>query len=236
MMGERADPDTDVDVLVVRIPTTAQRSRSQDPGGKRAAIVRAATELFLAQGYQTTRTEQIAAAAAVSKQTVYNQFGDKQSLFREIVLGVTATAEAFAATLPAALSDIDSPAGVDTALRSLARRYLAAVMNPQVLALRRLVISESLRLPELAAAYYERAPARVMSVLADQLGQLGDRGLLDVAEPTRAAQDFAFLLLGRSLDEGMFRNREETPDASDIAATADHAVDVFLAAYPPGGR
>ena len=43
---------------------------------------------------QATSTEQIATTAAVSKQTVYNQFGDKQRLFREIVLGVTATAEA----------------------------------------------------------------------------------------------------------------------------------------------
>src|SRR3954452_924882 len=80
------------------------------PVGKRAAIVRAATELFLRQGYQATRTEQIATAAAVSKQTVYNQFGDKLSLFRAIVLGVTATAEAFAAELPAALAGVDGPA------------------------------------------------------------------------------------------------------------------------------
>ncbi len=230
-----------VGVLIVRIGSVPERSRGHDPaaipgpdpGGKRAAIVRAATELFLRQGYQATRTEQIAATAAVSKQTVYNQFGDKQTLFRDIVLGVTATAEAFATELSGALSAVNVSADVEPALRSLARRYLAAVMNPQVLALRRLVISEALPLPELAAAYYERAPARVLSELADQLGRLADRGLLNVAEPTRAAGDFAFLLLGQSLDEGMFHRRGETPATSDIADVADHAVDVFLAAYCP---
>ena len=245
-MGRRVDTrpvgaEADVDVLIVRVGGASERVRGEassasarDAGGKRAAIVRAATELFLRQGYQATRTEQIAAAAAVSKQTVYNQFGDKQTLFRDIVLGVTATAEAFVAELPGALASIDQPADLEPALRSLARRYLAAVMTPRVLALRRLVISEALRLPELAAAYYERAPARILSALAEQFGRLAERGLLTVANPTRAAQDFAFLLLGRPLDEGMFHTREQAPSASDVAEIADHAVDVFLAAYRAG--
>ena len=222
-------PDGDDD-LIVRIGRTPA---GREPGGKRAAIVAAALDLFLSQGYQATRTEQIAAGAAVSKQTVYNQFGDKKTLFRDIVLGVTATADAFAVELAGALTAVSAPADVEPALRSLARRYLVAVMNPQVLALRRLVISEALRLPELAAAYYERAPARVLAALADQLGRLADRGLLSVADPTRAAGDFAFLLLGRSLDEGMFRSREQPPTTSEVADAADHAVDVFLAAYLP---
>jgi TetR/AcrR family transcriptional repressor of mexJK operon len=226
VVGERSGGE-----LIVRVSDAPLRGT--DPGGKRAAIVRAATELFLRQGYQATRTEQIATAAAVSKQTVYNQFGDKLSLFRAIVLGVTATADAFAAELPAALAGVDGPADLDPALRSLARRYLAAVTNPQVLALRRLVISEALRLPELAASYYERAPGRVLGALADQLGLLAERGLLRAAEPARAAADFAFLLVGRSLDEGMFRSRGSEPDPAELADLADHAVDVFLAAYRP---
>jgi TetR/AcrR family transcriptional repressor of mexJK operon len=215
--------------LIVRIGRTPVIGR--EPGGKRAAIVAAALELFLSQGYQATRTEQIATAAAVSKQTVYNQFGDKQTLFRDIVLGVTATAEAFAVELTEALAAVSRHAEVEPALRAMARRYLVAVMNPQVIALRRLVISEALRLPDLASAYYERAPARVLTALAGQLGRLADLGLLRVPEPIRAAGDFAFLLVGRSLDEGMFRSREQVPTSSEVADVADHAVDVFLAAY-----
>src|SRR3954462_1689612 len=131
------------DVLIVRVPGNperlAGRAAAPGPGGKHAAIVRAATELFLRQGYQATRTEQIAAAAAVSKQTVYNQFRDKETLFRDIVLGVTATAETFAFELTDTLATLHDPADLEPTLRSLARRYLAAVTNPQVLALRRLV-------------------------------------------------------------------------------------------------
>jgi TetR/AcrR family transcriptional regulator, mexJK operon transcriptional repressor len=210
------------DGLLVRVG--ASPPPAEEGGGKHAAIVRAATELFLRHGYQATRTEQIAAAAAVSKQTVYSRFGDKERLFREVVLGATATAEAFAGDLVDAFAGVTAPEQVEPALRALARRYLRAVLNPQLLALRRLVIGEAARFPDLAAAYHEKAPARVMAALADQLGTV-----VATDDPARAAADFAFLVLGRSLDDGMFHVEAPRPD---IEATADHAVDVFLAAYP----
>lgn len=228
-----AIPPSSDDDLLLRIsahpPGRDDGPTRRDTSGRRAAIARAATDLFLRHGYQATSTEQVASAAAVSKQTVYNQFGDKQSLFREIILGVTATAEAFAAALPEAMDGVSDPASLDPALRALARRYLTVVVTPQVLALRRLVISEASRFPELAADYYERGPARVLAALGVLFACLATRGLLRVDDPDRAAADFAFLLLGRALDEGMFRRRELS--AAEIGATADHAVDVFVGTY-----
>lgn len=228
------------DALIVRVGATPVRPGGRapapdGPGAKRAAIVRAATELFLEQGYQATRTEQIATAAAVSKQTVYNQFGDKESLFRVIVLGVTATAEAFAAEVPGHLGQVQSAADVEPALRSLARRYLGVVLTPQVLALRRLIISEAARLPGLAASYYERAPARVLAALGEQLARLHAIGLLTVPDPSQAAEDFAFLLLGRPLDEGHFRTPTALPAPEYLDRRAEHAVRVVLAAYSADG-
>lgn len=223
--------------LLVRIgpgPAAGAAPDSASAGAGRArrrtAIVLAATELFLRQGYQATSTEQIASAAAVSKQTVYNQFGDKEALFREIILGVTATAEAFAEELPQAFARIRTATDVAPTLEELARRWLAAVTDPQVLALRRLVVSEATRFPDLAATYYRRAPARVLDVLAAQLQWLHEHGLLAVDRPDRAADDLAFLLLGRTLDHGMFHTAD---DATGVAVEdlAHHGVTVFLAAY-----
>jgi TetR/AcrR family transcriptional repressor of mexJK operon len=219
--------------LLVRIEVGPSRDRA---GGKRGAIVRAATELFLSQGYQATSTEQIAAAAAVSKQTVYNQFADKQALFAEIILGVAATADAFLEELAGAFDGIAGPADVAVVLRAVARRYLAVVGHSQVLALRRLVISEVARFPDLAATYYERTPSRVLSALADHLGALGRRGLLAVGDPAEAADDLAFLLVGRVLDEGMFRTDHAPLDEAAAGGRADPAVDVFLAAHPVVGE
>jgi TetR/AcrR family transcriptional repressor of mexJK operon len=120
---------------------------------------------------------------------------------------------------------------LEPALRDLARRYLAAVLNPQVLALRRLMIGEVHRFPDLAATYYERAPGKVLAALADVLARLAERGLLTVDDPAEAAGHFAFLVLGRPLDHGMFHVTTEQATAPDIERSADRTVAVFLAAY-----
>jgi TetR/AcrR family transcriptional repressor of mexJK operon len=218
------------DELIVRIGSGRAADVADGPTRKRAAIVQAATELFLAKGYDGTSTDQIAAAASVSKQTVYNQFGDKQTLFHEIILGVTATAERFAAGLPDAIAGVRDAAEVEPALRALARRYLAAVMNPRVLALRRLMIGEAHRFPQLAADYYRRGPERVLAALADVFERLSLRGLLAADEPAVVAGHFAYLVLGRPLDHGMF-HVDAAPTAEDLDLAADRAVDVFLAAF-----
>ena len=219
-----------VDELIVRIGPGPTTELPDGPARKRAAIVQAATALFLRQGYHDTSTDQIAAAASVSKQTVYNQFGDKKNLFHDIILGVTATAERFAAELPGSVASVRAAEDVAPALHALARRYLASVMNPQVLALRRLMIGEASRFPQLAADYYDRAPARVLTALADVFDRLAARGLLRADDPAVTAEHFAYLVLGRPLDHGMF-HVDAMPGAAELERSADRAVAVFLAAY-----
>jgi TetR/AcrR family transcriptional repressor of mexJK operon len=222
--------------LLVRVaprgPTGALQAQGRQDAvaRKRAAIVASATRLFLDHGYVDTSTDQIAAAAAVSKQTVYNQFGDKESLFREIILGVAATAEHFAATFAETLEQVSRPDELAAALRILARRYLATVGDPQVLALRRLVIGEVHRFPDLAATYYQRSPTHVLTVLTAAFDRLTERGLLAADPPDEAAEHFAHLVIGGVLDRGMFHH-EVSLDAAALDARADRAVAVFLAGY-----
>ncbi len=52
---------------------------------KRTVILDAATTAFLRKGYLGTSMDEIAELAAVSKQTVYKHFADKERLFSEIV-------------------------------------------------------------------------------------------------------------------------------------------------------
>jgi TetR/AcrR family transcriptional repressor of mexJK operon len=215
--------------IIVRIdggtaPTAADR--------KRAAIVEAATRRFLRQGYDATRIDQIAADASASKQTVYNQFGDKEALFQQVVLGATATAETLAAALPASFDTVPD-AEFPAALRALARRYLATTAAPPLLALRRLVVGEATRFPALAATYHERAPALVMAAFAELFARLDARGLLRVQDPAEAARHFAFLVVGPAIDRGMLIVDAAAPNEAAVRHTADRAVEVFLAAYRP---
>src|ERR1700685_4220571 len=52
---------------------------------KRADILRAATALFLKDGYELTSMEAVAKKADVSKLTIYSHFADKAELFRNVI-------------------------------------------------------------------------------------------------------------------------------------------------------
>jgi AcrR family transcriptional regulator len=71
-------------------PYRAPRRRAQTEA-TRGAILAAAHDLFLANGYAATSIRAVAEVAEVSQQTVYNAFGDKASLLvavgRRIVSG-----------------------------------------------------------------------------------------------------------------------------------------------------
>ncbi len=199
---------------------------------KREAIMAAATARFLREGYQGTSMDQVAADAAVSKQTVYKQFADKERLFRAIVLGVTASASAIIAELTAVLpgAAVATRDELRAALTELARRYLDGVLQPPVLALRRLVIAEAERFPDLARAYFEQAPARAIGVLAEALRDYRARGLITASDPELAAAHFAYLTLAIPLDRAQFHPGER-PSPAERDRLAAEAVRVFLAAY-----
>lgn len=201
----------------------------------RAAVLEAATALFLQGGYSATTMDEIAQTAGVSKRTVYNNFTDKEALFREVVLAATGIAEELAADAAAELADPDD---LPTALFGLARRLAVTVTNPQVVRLRRLLIGEADRFPELAAEYYRVAPGRVMSTLAAAFESLALRGRLQASDPRRAAEHFAFLVLGPALDRALFDGRQTAPDTDSLVRAADDGVRAFLAAYdqPPSVR
>lgn len=145
------------------------------------------------------------------------------------VLGVTATAEQFAGELVGEL--LDTSDDIATALGNLARRHLAAVSRPQVLRLRRLIIAEFGRFPELAREYHRRAPGRVLAAIASALGSLSERGLLRVPDPARAAEHFSFLVLGATLDRAMFEGIDTALPDAERDRIAEDGARVFLAAY-----
>ncbi|MCE7002716.1 TetR/AcrR family transcriptional regulator [Kibdelosporangium philippinense] len=195
---------------------------------KRRLIMEAATTLFLRHGYQGTSMDEVAALAAVSKQTVYKNFTDKEGLFSEIIMSVTTTVDAFIKLIGDKLHNTENLAAD---LPVLARQYLHSVMRPQVLQMRRLLVGEASRFPELARTYYERAPERVLTALAPELKHLDERGLLRVPDPALAAKHFAFLVLGVALDKAMFFGDTAPFTDEELDHLADEGVRVFLAAY-----
>jgi len=195
---------------------------------KRRAILEAATTLFLRNGYLGTSMDEIAALAAVSKQTVYKAFADKESLFSEIVNGAVNEA---ADPVHASVLALEDSGDVEADLRGFARQLLGQVMQPRILQLRRLVIGEAGRFPELGRAFYEKGPGRTIAALATVFERLAERGVLQADDPLLAAAHFNWLVMSVPLNRAMLLGEDEPPASADLDRWADAGVRAFLAAY-----
>ncbi len=198
---------------------------------KRRAILSAAADSFLQHGYLGASMDEVAARAAVSKQTVYKQFTDKEHLFAEVILGSNAQLGARLATLYGAL---DEATDAGAALRALARRFAADICRPDVVQLRRLVLAEADRFPDISGAWFENGFQRSLVLLGAALSRMADRGLLrELADPTLTAYQFAGLVMYKPMNQLMFAGTAARPDDDELTRIADLAVEVFLAAYGP---
>src|SRR4029077_10413671 len=131
----------------------------------------------------------------------YKHFGDKHELLLAIVNNaLEGTVTPFLERIRALAATAD----IEADLTALAADYLRAVLQEPVVQLRRLVVGEANRVPALGQLYYEQAPARTLAAFADCFGRLHDRRLLHVPERSCAAEHFAFLIVGRCIDQALF--------------------------------
>ena len=166
----------------------------------------------------------------MSKQTLYKYFADKQHLFAEIILDTTVqVVDGLSSAVASTLQDAQD---VRQALRDLADGLLRGLLQPDVLRLRRLVIAEADRFPEVGRAWFDRGFDRALVILGEAMRGLADRGLLhNLSDPTLAAYQFAGLVMYQPMNQVMFAGTDALPPADKLNRIADAAVDMFLATY-----
>lgn len=183
-----------------------------------------AVAAFVANGFDGTTMEAVAAAAGVTKRTLYAKYPDKQALF--------------AAVIPQALADMpfqgvafEVPDGdLEPALRGLARQIVARLIEPQAVSLRRLALLEAHRIAELdqvdSAELWSKSLRSVVDLLAAHAGA----GEI-VADDLEVAADLFLAMVAGSptiwADFGVFRSPE------DEARHIDRAVSLFLSGILP---
>ncbi|UNX56226.1 TetR/AcrR family transcriptional regulator [Georgenia sp. TF02-10] len=194
---------------------------------KQHAILEASRTVFLEQGFAGASMDQVAALARVSKQTVYKHFASKKALFEAVIIDDISATETLTHDMVAGLG---RSTDLEEDLRRFARRHVVDVTQPHLLRLRRLIVAEADRFPELAETWYAAGPARAHTVLAEQLEQLTERGLLRVDDPLLVAEQFNWLILSAPLNRAMFHPGDELSEP-ELERYADAAVRTFLAAY-----
>jgi TetR/AcrR family transcriptional regulator, mexJK operon transcriptional repressor len=208
---------------------TASAERGQP--AKRQAIVRAARRVFLAHGYTHAAVDAIAAEAGVSKQTVYNHFGDKERLFRTVMQD---TLEAVGHGLgPAPPPDaLATSRNLERDLRELGRTLARAVLQEDVAALRRVLIAELDRHPELMDEWGVKG-LQLRRYVARAFARQVQRGALDVADPDLAAEQLVHLTAGSALSRTAFGARRLSD--AEVDQAVDDGVELWLRAYRAAG-
>jgi TetR/AcrR family transcriptional repressor of mexJK operon len=206
-----------------------QRAKSNAPGrpkdlGKRAAILESAKRLFVEQGYDGVSMDQIAAAAGVSKLTVYSHFGDKDALF-------AAAARAYCEQqLPTELFVANPDTPLRERLLQIARAFFAMVSSPEAVAGHRILCTPQMADSPVPGIFWEAGPKRVQGEFAQLLQRRIDAGELEIDDVPRAASQFFTLLKGdphAQLVIGCGKNA-----CLDAARThLEASVDMFLRAY-----
>lgn len=201
--------------------TAARSAESDSP--KRQQILDGAADLFIAHGYGDVSMDAIARAAGVSKATLYAHFGSKDQLFATII------GEACQSNFAIKEFLTDDP-DVRTTLSRLGTRMLSFLLEERALAIHRVVISESLRFPELGRAFFEGGPKTFIRVFGDWLASHAHAGRLRLDDPARAADQFVGLLKCGTWTRAAL-GVPPPPDQAEIDATVSAAVETFLRAY-----
>jgi len=160
-------------------------------------ILNVATVLFLTRGFGATSIEAVAGRARISKRTFYHRFRDKAELYRAVVRRLLDR------WLPEFEAAFDAPAALDAMLGRAANRMLTVALSPDALALRRLLLAEAERFPELVEIAIEQGARRGIERIAMVLEEERRAGRIALEDCHFAAMQFQEMVLAIPLRRAM---------------------------------
>jgi TetR/AcrR family transcriptional repressor of mexJK operon len=196
----------------------------------RARILAAAETTFLKKGFLGSNMDEIAAAAGVSKQTVYSHFKAKEALFVEVVETMTGGG---AAAHQERVSRPSPERSAEEYFFEFATQLLDIVLTPRLMRLRRLVIGEVERFPELGKSLYRRGPESSIQRLSEAIEFFIARGELVSTDARAAARFFNWFVMGGPTSDVMLLGDAAVPKQKEKHYHAAECVRIFLAAYGP---
>jgi AcrR family transcriptional regulator len=141
-------------------------NRAERTAERRAAIIEAALDEFIARGFTATRIDDVAKRAGVAKGTIYLHFKDKESMFEELIR----------TALVPLIGRLHAPppigGSVRDAVEAFARTFIQEVAATRRGDIVRLIVAEGPRFPSIADFYYREVVSR---------GLAGMRALIELA-------------------------------------------------------
>ncbi len=187
------------------------------------AVLTAARTLFFDIGYDAVAMENVAAAAGVSKGTLYARYPSKETLFIAVV---EASIREWSAKSPPAARFPSTDIG--ERLRFHARVIAESLTYPEVRAFQRLLIANRERFPELARVMYDLGYSYIVDLLTDEIEAAAARDAIPARDAHGVAQLIVSAITGWQLQEAATRD----PTREEIEAFAMRTVDLLVASRP----
>lgn len=204
---------------------TAQESARSE--AKRAQIRHGATRVFLAEGFAGATTDAIAKAAGVSKQTLYVYYRSKEQLMVDVLTSLLARLNRDHAVLEG-----ERPVGSLPELRAtlvgLASEVLAAISGSDYLALSRVIIADSPRVPEIGRLWAQTITGGIRLMVIGLLERAREAGVVVVDDVEAATRLLTGGLLTYILPDGIVA--VDGPVAAPDRERVERIVDLFLRA------
>jgi len=181
----------------------------------------AARHAFAVDGYAATSTEELARRAGISTKTLYRLFPGKAALFEAMC----------ADRLERLLSDVNLRASdeidIETGLRAALLACADLALDPEVVALQRMVLQESAAFPELAANFYRNGISRTAIALARWLSVQVKKRLIAIDDVDEAA-GMLIGMVASAPQRAAIYGRMPLPSRKDIERRARTCAALFL--------
>jgi TetR/AcrR family transcriptional repressor of mexJK operon len=184
----------------------SRKWRADDPrrlrmAETRASILRAARPIVLRDGFGGTTLDRVAAEGGIAKMTLYRHFPSKEALFEGLVTAMCEYMREGLENAPSA--DIDKP-GADRLADEL-RAFTSALIEPDALALYRLIVADGWRFPGLARVFDESG----MRVIRQRIARLLETGGIPANRSRQVAAEVVALALGDAYQRALLGIVEE---------------------------
>ena len=189
---------------------------------KRDQIREGAQRVFLERGFAGTSTDAIASEAGVSKQTLYVYYASKEDLLVDVMRHLIHDDPQN--RLPGMEGEaLETPDEVRRVLSFLAQRLIANLMQPDYLALIRVVIAETPRLPQLGSLFRSALPERVLANVSAILEGAQQSEAIEAVDREAASRMFVGALLTYAIYNGLLvgDGLPQPPASERIEAVVD---------------
>lgn len=172
----------------------------------RAAILQSARPIMLRDGLGGTTLDRVAAEGGIAKMTLYRHFPSKEALFEGLV---TAMCEYMREGFENAPLVEMGKSGANRLADEL-RAFTSALIEPDALALYRLIVADGWRFPDLARVFEQSG----MRVIRKRIAELLETGGVPANKSRQVAAEVVHLSLGDAYQRAVLGIVEEGDGAA----------------------